>query len=318
MAVQNSLSQAQGRRVGLTAYLTKDAVKDQINKVVGGRDGQKFITAIVSAVNANPELQECDNGSILSAALLGQSLKLSPSPQLGQYHLVPFKDKKKGKVAQFIIGYKGYIQLAIRSGQYKKINVLVIKQGELVRFDPLNEDIEVNLIQDETVRENTPTTGYYAMFEYTNGFRKALYWSKEKMINHADRYSPAFSKDAKGGKYPKVSFADYEAGKYPKPDEWLYSSPWYQRFDDMGCKTMLRQLLSKWGILSIEMQTALEADSAVINDDLTPSYVETEDEIFVPDAEKEPEQIETKTEEKEVVAENATGEPQDAAAALFG
>ncbi len=315
MAVQNSLSQAQGRRVGLTAYLTKDAVKDQINKVVGGKEGQKFITAIVSAVNANPELQECDNGSILSAALLGQSLKLSPSPQLGQYHLVPFKDKKKGKVAQFIIGYKGYIQLAIRSGQYKKINVLTIKQGELVRFDPLNEDIEVNLIQDETVRENTPTMGYYAMFEYVNGFKKALYWSKEKMINHADRYSPAFSRDAKGGKYPKVSFADYEAGKYPKSDEWLYSSPWYQRFDDMGCKTMLRQLLGKWGVLSIEMQTALEADNAVINEDLTPDYVQTEEEIFVPDAEKEPDQIEAKTEEKEAPTENVE---QDAAAALFG
>jgi recombination protein RecT len=153
--------------------------------------------------------------------------------------------------------------------------------------------------------------GYYAMFEYMNGFRKALYWSKEKMINHADRYSPAFSKDAKGGKYPKVSFADYEAGKYPKSDEWLYSSHWYQCFDDMGCKTMLRQLLSKWGVLSIEMQTALEADNAVINEDLTPSYVETEEEFYVPNAEKEPDQIEAKTEEK------ATTEPQDAAAALF-
>lgn len=314
MAVQNSLSQAQGRRVGLTAYLTKDAVKDQINKVVGGKEGQKFITAIVSAVNANPALQECDNGSILSAALLGQSLKLSPSPQLGQYYFVPFNDKKKGKVAQFILGYKGYIQLAIRSGQYKKINVLAIKQGELVRFDPLNEDIEVNLIQDETEREKAPTIGYYAMFEYTNGFRKALYWSKEKMINHADRYSPAFSKDAKGGKYPKVSFADYEAGKYPKSDEWLYSSFWYKDFDAMAYKTMLRQLISKWGVMSIEMQNAIEADNAVIKEDLTPDYVQTEEEIFVPDAEKEPDQIEEKAE----ATATAPAENTDAAAALFG
>lgn len=319
MAVQNSLTEAQERKVGLTAYLTRNAVKDQINKVVGGKEGQKFITAIVSAVNANPALQECDNTSIVSAALLGHSLKLSPSPQLGQYYFVPFNDKKKGKVASFIIGYKGYIQLAIRSGQYKKINVLAIKQGELVRFDPLNEDIEVNLIQDETVRENTPTIGYYAMFEYTNGFRKALYWSKEKMINHADRYSPAFSKDAKGGKYPKVSFADYEAGNYPKSDEWLYSSFWYKDFDAMAYKTMLRQLISKWGVMSIEMQNAVEADNAVINEDLTPSYVETEEEVFAPNAEIETPK--TETTENTTVAENAATtetEPTDAASALFG
>lgn len=99
------------------------------------------------ALNTNPALQECTNQSILSGALLGESLKLSPSPQLGQYYLVPFNDKNKGKVAQFQLGYKGYIQLAIRSGQYKKLNVLAIKEGELIRFDPLNEEIEVRLIE---------------------------------------------------------------------------------------------------------------------------------------------------------------------------
>ena len=95
--------------------------------------------------------------------------------------MVPFKNNKKGcKEAQFQLGYKGYIQLAIRSGQYKKLNVLAIKEGELVRFDPLNEEIEVNLIDDEEAREEAKTIGYYAMFEYTNGFRKAMYWSKKK------------------------------------------------------------------------------------------------------------------------------------------
>ena len=126
MAVQNSL-QRQNQRLGITAYLTNDAVKNQINNVIGGKDGTKFISAVVSAVNNNPALQECTNQSILSAALLGESLRLSPSPQLGQYYMVPFNDKVKGKVAQFQLGYKGYIQLAIRSGQYKKLNVLAIK-----------------------------------------------------------------------------------------------------------------------------------------------------------------------------------------------
>ena len=183
MAVTNSLANRQ-KKTGFTAYLTNEAVKAQITKVVAGKNGDRFITSIISAVNTNPALQECTNQSILSAALLGESLKLSPSPQLGQYYMVPFNDKNKGKVAQFQLGYKGYIQLALRSGQYKKLNVLAIKEGELVRYDPLNEDIEVKLIDDEEEREKAPTIGYYAMFEYLNGFRKTMYWSRNKMLRH--------------------------------------------------------------------------------------------------------------------------------------
>ena len=189
MAVSNSLTKA-NQKMGITAYLTADAVKNQINSIIGGKNGEKFITSIVSAVNANPALQECTNQSILSAALLGQSLNLSPSPQMGFYYLVPYNDRERGKVAQFQLGYKGYIQLAIRTGQYKSLNVLAIKEGELVKFDALNEEIEVNLIEDEEVREKTPTIGYYASFTYLNGFRKAIYWSKAKMESHALRYSP--------------------------------------------------------------------------------------------------------------------------------
>lgn len=283
MSVNNSLAKSK-QRIGITAYLTNDAVKNQINSVIGGKDGTKFIAAVISAVNNNPALQECTNQSILSAALLGESLKLSPSPQLGQYYMVPFNDNKNNvKAAQFQLGYKGYIQLAIRSGQYKKLNVLAIKEGELIRFDPLNEEIEVKLIEDEEERENAATIGYYAMFEYSNGFKKAMYWSKKKMLAHADRYSQAFSKDAKevtvkGNKKTKVSFADFEAGNYPKTDEWLYSSFWYKDFDGMAYKTMLRQLISKWGIMSIEMQNAIDADMAVINEDGTKTYVDNDNE----------------------------------------
>ena len=284
MAVKNSLTrQAQNRKVGFAAYLTGDAVKAQINKVVGGKNGTRFMTSIISAVNTNPALQECDNASIVSAALLGETLNLSPSPQLGQFYMVPYNDKNKGKVAQFQLGYKGYVQLALRSGQYKKLNVLSIKEGELIKYDPLNEEIEVRLIEDEEEREKTPTIGYYAMFEYLNGFRKTMYWSKEKMLAHADRFSQAFSKDGGpfgyGGKYHRVSFADYEAGNYPQNDAWMYSSFWYKDFDGMAYKTMLRQLISKWGIMSIEMATALDSDLAVINADGTKDYVESEEYI---------------------------------------
>lgn len=266
MAINNSLSRT-AKRMGLTAYLTQDAVKDQINKVVGGKDGQRFISAIISAVQTNPALQECTNQSILSGALLGESLKLSPSPQLGQYYLVPFNNSERGKVAQFQLGYKGYIQLAIRSGMYKKLNVLAIKEGELVRFDPLNEEIVVNLITDEEEREKAPTIGYYAMFEYVNGFRKAIYWSRAKMEAHALKYSKGYQ--AKKG----FTF-------------------WERDFDAMAYKTMLRQLISKWGIMSIDLQTAIDSDMAVILEDGTKDYVELEPvDIEAQNPAPDPEQI---------------------------
>lgn len=193
MVGQNSLVN-RNQKGGLTAYLTQDAVKNQINKVVGGKNGTRFVSSIVSAVQTTPALQECTNPSILSAALLGEALNLSPSPQLGQFYMVPFKNKKKGVTeAQFQLGYKGYIQLAIRSGYYKKLNVIAIKEGELIRYNPLEEEIEVSLIEDDIEREETPTAGYYAMFEYENGFKKSMYWSKKKMLAHADKYSAAFS-----------------------------------------------------------------------------------------------------------------------------
>lgn len=273
MAVQNSLANRQ-TKTGMAAYLTQDAVKKQINSVVGGKNGTRFISSIVSAVQTTPALQECTNPSILSAALLGEALNLSPSPQLGQFYMVPFDNKKKGcKEAQFQLGYKGYIQLAERSGYYKKLNVLAIKEGELIRYDPLNEEIEVELIDDDVMREEAPAMGYYAMFEYENGFRKTMYWSKKKMLAHAEKYSQAFKRNG-GAK----SLEFLEQGKIPEKDLWKYSSFWFKDFDGMAMKTMLRQLISKWGIMSIDLQTALDKDMAVIHEDGTTDYVETQTE----------------------------------------
>ena len=251
-----SNSLAQKAKPKFSVAIQSDAYKNLINNTLNDpKRASRFIANITSAVSVNPTLQECDAATILSAGLLGEALNLSPSPQLGQFYMVPYEDKKRGcKVAQFQLGYKGYIQLAIRSGQYRKINVLPIKEGELVSFDPMTEEIEVNLIEDDELREKTPTVGYYAMFEYVNGFRKAIYWSYKKMLNHADQYSKAFSKKA---------YQDLKDGKIPQSDLWKYSSFWYKNFDDMACKTMLRQLISKWGIMSIEMQKALEYDQGV-------------------------------------------------------
>lgn len=283
MAVNNSLAR-QDQSMKLSVYLQNDAVKKQINQVVGGKNGTRFISSIVSAVQSTPALQECTSPSIVNAALLGEALNLSSSPQLGQFYMVPFDNKKKGcKEAQFQLGYKGYIQLAIRSGYYKKLNVLAIKEGELVRYDPLDEEVEVNLIEDDILREEAPTMGYFAMFEYENGFRKTLYWSKKKMLAHAEKYSFAFYKNG-GAK----SLELLEQGKIPEKDMWKYSSFWFKDFDGMALKTMLRQLISKWGIMSIDLQNAIDKDMAVIHEDGKTDYVDAvkaEDDGVVSDQE---------------------------------
>ncbi len=248
---------------------------------------QRFVSAITSAVAVNPQLQACDPSTILSGALLGESLGLSPSPQLGQYYLVPFdvqakdadgnklymtdergnfiwetneKTGKRYKVplkvkqAQFQLGYKGYVQLALRSGYYKRLNVMSVKQGELKRYDPMWEEIDIELIQDEAVRERTETIGYVAMFEYQNGFRKVLYWSRDKMEAHALRYSKGYA--ARSG----YTF-------------------WEKDFDAMAYKTMLRQLISKWGIMSIDLQNAFEQDSVIEQE--AESYIGTAEDLPV-------------------------------------
>jgi len=262
--MSNTAIQTQAQRVPFSAVISGKAMQQSIiNALQDHKKAERFTASIISAVSVNPALQECAPQTIVSSALLGESLGLTPSPQLGQFYMVPFKDKKNNCTnAQFVLGYKGLIQLALRSGYYKSLNVITIKQGELVKWDPFTEEINLKLEEDEDKRNKLPTIGYAAMFEYLNGFRKTIYWSKEKMLAHADRYSAAFSKDGgKAGNYTKVSFADYEAGNFPAKDAWLYSSFWYKDFDAMAHKTMLRQLISKWGIMSIDLQTAFEADT---------------------------------------------------------
>lgn len=290
MAVQNSLTK-QSQRPKFSVAIQQDAYKNLINNTLGDpKRAQRFIAAVSSAVAVNPDLQACEAGTILSAALLGESLNLSPSPQLGQYYMVPYDDNKNNrKVATFQIGYKGYIQLAIRSGYYKKLNVLPIKEGELKKFDALNEEIEVELIEDEVARETAPTIGYYAMFEYHNGFRKAIYWSKTKMEQHALKYSKGYAADKKKG------------------TAWTF---WSKDFDGMACKTMLRQLISKWGIMSVELQTALEKDMGVIHESGNVEYVDNMDfdESNIVDTPAEPVEAEVVESETKTTAKNVQDE----------
>lgn len=267
VAKTESATPASPQRAKFSDIINSAAAKKSIANVLQDpKRQQRYISSIVTTVANNPALQECSFASILSASLLGESLNLSHSPQLGQYYMVPFKNTKTNETtATFVLGYRGLVQLALRSGYYKKLNVLPLKEGELISYDPLTEEIEVNMIEDADVRENAKTSGYFAFFEYLNGFRKTLYWSKDKMLAHADKYSMAFSKDGadiktRYGNKHKVSFAEYEAGNCPKTDEWMYSSFWYKDFDGMAQKTMLRQLISKWGVMSVEMQDAISQD----------------------------------------------------------
>lgn len=237
------------------AYMRQDAVKNYVNNMLNNpKESTKFIASIVTAVNNNAQLAECAKSTILSAALLGHSLNLSPSASLGQYFIVPFDDRRKGcKVAQFQLGYKGFIQLAIRSGQYKNINVISVKEGELIAYNPFNDEVELKPITNYEERKKAKTVGYYAFFELVNGFRKSIYWSKEQMLEHAKKYSAGYQADLKKG--TSYTF-------------------WAKDFDAMAYKTLLRQLISKWGIMSIEMEKGYVGDQAVINADGSSDYVD--------------------------------------------
>ena len=269
--VENKIVKKQPK---FSVAIQSDAYKKLINNTLGDKDkAQKFIASISSAVATNPQLQECESGSIISGALLGNALNLSPSPQLGQMYLVPFKNNKKGTIeAQFILGAKGYKQLAIRSGQYKDIDFIEVREGEYLGRDEETGKQKFKFISDDEVRENKPIIGYLAYFELLNGFRKQIYWSHTKMLNHADKYSKAFN---------KKDYERLQAGQIPEKDMWKYSSYWYADFQGMAEKTLYRQLISKYGVMSIDMQDAYTKDMAVIREDGTPDYVDNDDEETV-------------------------------------
>lgn len=280
MGIANLAGQRQKPKFSVAVQT--DGYKKLINNTLGDPErAKRFVAAITSAVAVNPALQDCDAGTILAGALLGESLNLSPSPQLGQYYLVPFKcavkdengktvykRDEKGSIlkdergkwvaeteskAQFVIGFKGLLQLAIRSGQYVDIDALEIREGEYLGKAKDTGKPMFSFIEDDDEREKLPVIGYMAYFEYLNGFKKVIYWPKKKMLKHANDYSAAFNA------------ADYERlmnNEIPEKDMWKYSSYWYKDFDGMAKKTMLRQLITKWGILSVDMQTVVDKDES--------------------------------------------------------
>ena len=166
--------------------ITTTGYKNLINNTLGDPDrAKRFVASITSAVAVNPALQECEAGTILAGALLGESLNLSPSPQLGQYYLVPFKTKAKYNrnnelvqpetvKAQFVLGYKGYIQLALRSGAYADLDVMEIREGEYKGKNQFTGKPQFSFVEDDDERDKLPVIGYMAYFEYLNGFRTVM------------------------------------------------------------------------------------------------------------------------------------------------
>lgn len=249
------------KKQGIASFLTSEKAKANIMNVVGEKEAQRFISSVVSSVQDNPALAECTNSSILSAALIGHSLKLPQSPQLQMFYLVPFNNKKKitdengrekevqVKEAAFMLSYRGYLQLAMRSGQYKHIHASEIREGELKSYNPITEEYVFSAVTDFEKRKELPVIGYYAYFEMTNGYKKELYWSKEQMEAHAKRYSQSYRKG------------------------WT-SSYWSSDFDAMALKTMIRQLVSKWGMMSVDLETAYQNDMAVQDENGNPVYID--------------------------------------------
>lgn len=229
--------------------LRSDAFQKLINDTLGDKElARQFVADISTVVSGNYKLQSCDAGSILSAGLVAQSLKLPLTQSLGYAYVVPY-----GTKAQFQIGYKGLIQLAIRTGQYKTIGARPVHEGEYVGQDKYGEDT----FKFDHKYDLEKVVGYYAYFELMNGFSKSIYWTVEQCEAHGSRYSEAHKGKNRGGEYDR----------------------WSSAFDDMALKTVLKQLLSKWGIMSVEMQKAVTYDQAVINQDGTPDYVDNTEEV---------------------------------------
>ena len=254
---------------GIAGFLATPAIKENIEGVVGKEHATQFISDVVACVQNNTTLSACTNKSILSGALLAKAINLPLTPQLGYAYLVPFDNKKQidgqtrwVKEAQFQMGYKGYIQLALRSGRYKKLFATDVRRGEVVGFNPFEDsfDLEPVPFDKRTAKDDkgnylVPVIGYYTKFELMNGFVKELYMTYEDMLAYAKQYSKAYRSDIQ--KHTSYSY-------------------WTTRFEDMAKKTMLRQLLGKWGLLTPELEKAYTCDMAVIDEDGNPQYVDNQ------------------------------------------
>lgn len=235
---QGGSAPAQKQPATLQSMLSNDGIKKRFEEIMG-KKAPAFISSIISATKATPSLMKCEPDSIISSAVIAATLDLPIQPSLGFAWMVPYKKKLPNgqyvDVAQFQIGYKGIFQLAMRTGQYKSINAEVVYEGELAGENRFTGEYEFNpkgKVSDKVI-------GYMAYFKLTSGFEKTIYWPKDKVEYHAKRFSKTYGSN---------------------------SGIWNTDFDEMAKKTVLKNLLSKYGILSVEMQDAIIYDQGEIKD----------------------------------------------------
>lgn len=233
-------------QLAVTHYLRSKSVQQRVEELLGKRAGQ-FTTSLMSAVNSNPVLQQCSPDTVLKAAITAASMDLPVNQNLGFAYLIPYKNKGVYE-AQFQLGYKGFIQLAQRSGQFKRINVTDVRDGEYKGEDRRSGEIQLEFMEDGKERANTKVVGYLAYFQLLNGFEKELYMTTEQLTKHGKRYSQSYKKGY---------------------------GLWVDEFDTMAAKTVLKLLISKYGALSTDMQEAILADQSVAGDDY--DYVDNQE-----------------------------------------
>lgn len=224
----------------IAQYVKQVAVNVRLDELLGKRAPQ-FVTSLVAAANANKALNDCSPETVVSAALIAASMDLPINQNLGFAYLIPYtldKGKKTERTeCQFQMGYKGFIQLAQRSGFYKTINASEVKEGEIANFDRLTGEIEFKWIDNQSEREKANTSGFVAYFRLLNGFEKSLYMTVEELESHAKKYSK--------------NFARYGSGL------------WSDDFDSMAKKTVLKLLISKFGPLNTQLQKAIAEDQTI-------------------------------------------------------
>lgn len=244
--------------------ITSPAVQKYLDDLLHEKKGQ-FVNNLTALVANKAELQECEPFTLMFAALKATALSLPIEPSLGMAHVIPYKNKKKSTVeAQFQIGYKGFQQLALRTGQYKHINTTEVRQGEIGKRNRLTGQIEWHWIEDEAERLKAPIIGYVNYFILLNGFESTFYMSKEEMEAHALRYSQTYKSTT----------------AYIKEQ-----SKWTTDFDAMAMKTVIKLNLSKNGVLSIELADAIQADQSVMREENKYEYVDNEEQAII-DAQK--------------------------------
>lgn len=251
--------------------ISSDKVKKKFAEVLGKKAPQ-FLASVTNTVIGSTQLQKCDATSIMGAAFVAATYDLPIDSNLGFAAIVPYNNSKwnpqtrqydKHMEAQFQIMYKGFIQLAIRSGYYKRMNYAVVYEDELKSYNPITGEIEfVEDFSQCTLRaqgvEET-VAGYYARFELTTGYVQELFMSRQAVDNHARKYSQAYRYDIKEGKK---------------------SSKWSTDFQSMALKTVIKLLLSKWGILSVDMQRAIQDDQKVYDEDGNGDYSDNQPDLI--------------------------------------